>query len=303
MATTDRPGLDDLLAAVSVVQIPMRVRFRGVIAREAVLLRGPGRVGRVLAVPRVRRRRVGALAGGRGGVGVDRLAGRRCAVPCRSTRRCPRCPRRRWRGCCARYDGCATAKVKVAERGQALRRRRRAGGGGPRRHGAGRAGPGRRQRRLGRRRGERGAAAARGLGPGVRRAAVRHRRGAGGVARRPRPARGRPAGGRRRVDPQGVRPDAGGARGGRRHRRGQGRPARRGRLGARDRRASAGCRRSVSSALDTSVGIAAGVALAAALPELPYACGLSTVELMAGDVCYALAGPGGWRDRGDGCGR
>ena len=30
----------------------------------------------------------------------------------------------------------------------------------------------------------------------------------------------------------------------------------------------------VSSALETSVGIAAGVALAAALPELPYACGL-----------------------------
>ena len=32
----------------------------------------------------------------------------------------------------------------------------------------------------------------------------------------------------------------------------------------------------VSSALETSVGIAAGVALAAALPELPYACGLAT---------------------------
>ena len=40
----------------------------------------------------------------------------------------------------------------------------------------------------------------------------------------------------------------------------------------------------VSSALETSVGIAAGVALAAALPELPYACGLATVPLLAGDV-------------------
>ena len=40
----------------------------------------------------------------------------------------------------------------------------------------------------------------------------------------------------------------------------------------------------VSSALDTSVGMAAGVALATALPELPYACGLGTVELLAGDV-------------------
>ena len=40
----------------------------------------------------------------------------------------------------------------------------------------------------------------------------------------------------------------------------------------------------VSSALDTSVGMAAGVALAAALPELPYACGLGTVALLGGDV-------------------
>ncbi|MCW2779330.1 MAG: O-succinylbenzoate synthase [Frankiales bacterium] len=41
----------------------------------------------------------------------------------------------------------------------------------------------------------------------------------------------------------------------------------------------------VSSALDTSVGIRAGVALAAALPELPFACGLATTGLMADDVC------------------
>jgi len=40
----------------------------------------------------------------------------------------------------------------------------------------------------------------------------------------------------------------------------------------------------VSSAVETSVGIAAGVALAAALPELPYACGLGTVPMLAGDV-------------------
>jgi o-succinylbenzoate synthase len=40
----------------------------------------------------------------------------------------------------------------------------------------------------------------------------------------------------------------------------------------------------VSSALETSVGIAAGVALAAALPELPFACGLATVRLLTDDV-------------------
>lgn len=41
----------------------------------------------------------------------------------------------------------------------------------------------------------------------------------------------------------------------------------------------------VSSAIETSVGIAAGLALAGALPELPYACGLGTVALLDGDVC------------------
>jgi O-succinylbenzoate synthase len=40
----------------------------------------------------------------------------------------------------------------------------------------------------------------------------------------------------------------------------------------------------VSSAVETAVGLAAGVALAAALPELPYACGLNTGRLLAGDV-------------------
>jgi len=43
----------------------------------------------------------------------------------------------------------------------------------------------------------------------------------------------------------------------------------------------------VSSALETSVGIAAGVALAAALPELRYACGLATVQLLTDDVAAA----------------
>jgi O-succinylbenzoate synthase len=40
----------------------------------------------------------------------------------------------------------------------------------------------------------------------------------------------------------------------------------------------------VSSAVETSVGLAAGLALAAALPELPYACGLGTLTLLEGDV-------------------
>lgn len=50
----------------------------------------------------------------------------------------------------------------------------------------------------------------------------------------------------------------------------------------------------VSSGLETSVGIAAGVALAAALPELPYACGLATVGLLTADVVVdSLVAEGG----------
>src|SRR5262249_14434111 len=52
----------------------------------------------------------------------------------------------------------------------------------------------------------------------------------------------------------------------------------------------------VSSAVETSVGLAAGVALAAALPELPYACGLATMSLLTGDVTTSpLAAAGGGR--------
>ncbi len=40
----------------------------------------------------------------------------------------------------------------------------------------------------------------------------------------------------------------------------------------------------VSSAVETSVGLAAQVALAAALPSLEYACGLGTLSLLRGDV-------------------
>lgn len=40
----------------------------------------------------------------------------------------------------------------------------------------------------------------------------------------------------------------------------------------------------VSSALETSVGLAAQLALAGALPELDFACGLGTLSLLEGDV-------------------
>jgi O-succinylbenzoate synthase len=48
--------------------------------------------------------------------------------------------------------------------------------------------------------------------------------------------------------------------------------------------AAAGLPCVVSSALETSVGLAAQLALAAALPELDFACGLGTLSLLDGDV-------------------
>ena len=47
----------------------------------------------------------------------------------------------------------------------------------------------------------------------------------------------------------------------------------------------------VSGALDSSVGLAAGIALAAALPEAPYPCGLGTGRLLAADTTEATSLP------------
>ncbi|GAB2957251.1 o-succinylbenzoate synthase [Amycolatopsis acidiphila] len=51
----------------------------------------------------------------------------------------------------------------------------------------------------------------------------------------------------------------------------------------------------VSSAVETSVGLAAGLALAGALPSLDFACGLGTRSLLTGDVTSAELSPvDGW---------
>lgn len=55
--------------------------------------------------------------------------------------------------------------------------------------------------------------------------------------------------------------------------------------------AEAGLPAVVSSALDTSVGLSMGVALAAALPQLEYDCGLGTASLFAADVASPALRP------------
>lgn len=57
--------------------------------------------------------------------------------------------------------------------------------------------------------------------------------------------------------------------------------------------AEAGLPAVVSSALDTSVGLSMGVALAAALPDLDYDCGLGTAALFTADVASPPLAPRG----------
>ena len=238
------------------------------------------RVGRVQPLPGVRRPGRRALVAGRPGGRRRGLARRRCATGSRSTSPCPRStrpPPTTW-SC---RSGCTTAKVKVAEPGQARRRRRGPARGGARRPRARRPDPGRRQRRLGRRQGGRrrsGCWTAPPAGWSTSSSRARPSRtwpwsAAGSTCRSPPTSRS--AGPR---TPTGcatseaadvavlkVQP-LGGVRACLRIAEDIGLPV------------------VVSSALETSVGIAAGVALAAALPELPYACGLATVQLLTDDV-------------------
>ena len=282
MATTDRPGLDEVLAAVSVVQIPLRVRFRGVTAREAVLLRGPAGWGEFSPFleyddPESSRWLAAALESAWTGWPVPV----RASVPVNAT--VPAVPAAEVARVLGRYDGCATAKVKVAERGQSLADDL-----------------------------DRVAAVRDVMGPTARirvdanggwsvdeAATALRRLSAWGLEYAEQPcatvedlAALRVALAQRGVEvpvaaDESIRKASD--------------PMRVVREQAADVvvvkvaplggvtsalavAAECGLPTVVSSALDTSVGIAAGVALAAALPELPYACGLSTVELMGGDV-------------------
>jgi o-succinylbenzoate synthase len=115
----DLPPLEDLLAATHVVALPMRVPFRGVSVREAALLKGPagwgefapfteyapGEASRWLAAA-VESAWEGWPPPVRGRVPVN------ATVPAVAAADVP--------GVLARFPGCTTAKVKVAERGQGL---------------------------------------------------------------------------------------------------------------------------------------------------------------------------------------
>jgi len=286
------PDLDVLLAGLRVVAIPMRVPFRGVTVREAALVRGPAGWGEFspfleYGPPEASRWLASAVESAWAGW----PAPRRARVPVNAT--VPAVSADEVAGVLARFEGCTTAKVKVAERGQALtddvcrvaavrdamgpaaRIRVDANGGWD----VAQAGD------------ALAALAAYGLEYAEQPCAaveeLRELRVA--LARRGIDVRiAADESIRKAEDPLLVaRREAadlivvkvaplGGVR------------------AALGIVAECGLPAVVSSALDTSVGMAAGVALAAALPELPFACGLGTVALLDGDVtAHPLVPEGG----------
>ncbi|MFF1881409.1 o-succinylbenzoate synthase [Pseudarthrobacter sp. NPDC058196] len=275
------PPLDELLAGAHVVSLPMRVKFRGIMERESLLLRGPAGWGEFCPFPEygdaeASRWLAAAIEAGWQGF----PAPLRASVPVNAT--VPAVPADRVPEALARFGRVDAVKVKVAERGQSL---------------------------------DDDAARLRAVRAALPEAAIRVDANGGWdvpaavealtrlahvgleYAEQPVPSIEGLAEVRSRLRDAGtpvliaadesVRKETD--------------PLRVARAGAADlivvkvaplggvRRAldivaQAGLPAVVSSALDTSVGIRAGLALAAALPELPYACGLGTVSLFESDI-------------------
>ncbi len=277
----DIPGANELLAEAYVVSVPLRVRFRGVRTREAVLFRGPagwGEFAPFLEYDDAEATRW--LAAAIESAWRPYPATARARVPVNAT--VPAVPPDQVPAVLSRYDGCATIKVKVAESGQSLRDD------------------------LDR------VAAAREFAPA---ASIRidangawtvedaadalARLSAYGLEYAEQPCRTVPELARLRVElarrgtDVPVAADESIRRAGdpvavARHRAADVIVVKVAPLGGV--RAAlrvveeVGLPAVVSSAIDTSVGIRAGLALAAALPQLAHACGLATVELLSDDV-------------------
>ena len=113
------PALADLLDTLRVVRLPLNTRFRGVTSRECAYLRGPAGWGEFspfleYAPAEASRWLAGAIEAAYDGW----PAPRRDRVPVNAT--VPAVDAADVPAVLARYDGCTTAKVKVAERGQSL---------------------------------------------------------------------------------------------------------------------------------------------------------------------------------------
>lgn len=113
------PALDDLLDRLHVVALPMRVPFRGVTVREVALIDGPsgwGEFGAFVEYPPEEARRW--LAAGIESAYRELPPARRERVAINAT--VPAVPAARVAEVLDRFPGVGTAKVKVAEPGQTL---------------------------------------------------------------------------------------------------------------------------------------------------------------------------------------
>jgi len=112
------PALSELLADAHVVALPMRVRFRGITTREAMVLRGPA--GWTEFSPFVEYDDAEAAAWLRGAIdfGWKEHVPAAASVPVNAT--VPAIEPGAVAGLLARYPGCTTAKVKVAEPGTTI---------------------------------------------------------------------------------------------------------------------------------------------------------------------------------------
>lgn len=285
------PSLGDLLASLCVVAIPMRVPFRAVVTREVALVRGPagwGEFGPFPEYPPAEASRwLAAAVESAWRPWPERV---RDVVPVNAT--VPAVPAAHVAGVLARFPGCTTAKVKVAERGQGIEDdvarvvevRAVLGPSGRIRvdaNGAWSVDEARtalaRLSRLGLEYAEQPCRTVEELRD-LRIALAR-----GGVDVLVAADESI----RKAEDPLRVRDleaadvvvvkvaPLGGVR------------------AALEVVAACGLPAVVSSALDTSIGISAGVALAASLPSLDHACGLGTVALLGGDVATAPLVPVG----------
>jgi o-succinylbenzoate synthase len=113
------PALDDLLDRLHVVALPMRVRFRGITTRELALIEGPAGWGEFGAFVEYGPHEAAHwLASAVEGAYRPPPAVRRDRVPINAT--VPAVPAPRVSEVLARFPGARTAKVKVAEPGQTL---------------------------------------------------------------------------------------------------------------------------------------------------------------------------------------
>jgi O-succinylbenzoate synthase len=113
------PPVGDLLAGMRVVAIPMRVRFRGVSTREVALVQGPHGWGEFGAFPEYGPQEASRWLASAVETAYEPWPDAvRVEVAVNAT--VPAVPAEQVAGVIARFPGCTTAKVKVAERGQSL---------------------------------------------------------------------------------------------------------------------------------------------------------------------------------------